>query len=441
MLELILTLLENKDFKQIRDLLIQMEPADVAVILTEVGKRQATLLYRLLPNDLAAEVFVELEGDIRSALIESFSDTELKEMLDELYMDDTVDLIEEMPATVVRRILSQTDPETRQVINQLLQYPKDSAGSIMTTEFVSLKSGITVEDAFSAIRRRALDKETVYNCYVKDGRSRLIGVVSAKDLLLAEPDCLIDEIMQTAFVSVTTLEDKEQVALNFSKYDLLAMPVVDSEGRLVGIVTFDDAMDVIEEEATEDIERMAAITPTDKPYLQTGVFESWRTRVVWLILLMLLSTFTGMIITRYETALTAFGLAAFMPMLMNTGGNAGGQTSATVVRGLSLGEIQVKQWLRVVFKEIRVALLCGATMAVVTFGKLMLVDRPSVLVAAVVSVTLLVSIIVAKTVGSLLPIIAKVIGFDPAVMASPFITTLVDTISLLIYFAIATAIL
>ena len=441
MLELILTLLENKDFKQIRDLLIQMEPADVAVILTEVGKRQATLLYRLLPNDLAAEVFVELEGDIRSALIESFSDTELKEMLDELYMDDTVDLIEEMPATVVRRILSQTDPETRQVINQLLQYPKDSAGSIMTTEFVSLKSGITVEDAFSAIRRRALDKETVYNCYVKDGRSRLIGVVSAKDLLLAEPDCLIDEIMQTAFVSVTTLEDKEQVALNFSKYDLLAMPVVDSEGRLVGIVTFDDAMDVIEEEATEDIERMAAITPTDKPYLQTGVFESWRTRVVWLILLMLLSTFTGMSITRYETALTAFGLAAFMPMLMNTGGNAGGQTSATVVRGLSLGEIQVKQWLRVVFKEIRVALLCGATMAVVTFGKLMLVDRPSVLVAAVVSVTLLVSIIVAKTVGSLLPIIAKVIGFDPAVMASPFITTLVDTISLLIYFAIATAIL
>ncbi len=441
MLELILTLLENKDFKQIRDLLAQMEPADVAVILTEVGKRQATLLYRLLPNDLAAEVFVELEGDIRSALIESFSDSELKEMLDELYMDDTVDLIEEMPATVVRRILSQTDPETRQVINQLLQYPKDSAGSIMTTEFVSLKSGITVEDAFSAIRRRALDKETVYKCYVKDEYSHLIGVVTAKDLMLAEPDTVIDDIMQTNFISVATLEDKEQVALNFSKYDLLAMPVVDSEGRLVGIVTFDDAMDVIEEEATEDIERMAAITPTDKPYLQTGVFESWRTRVVWLILLMLLSTFTGMIITRYETALTAFGLAAFMPMLMNTGGNAGGQTSATVVRGLSLGEIQVKQWFKVVFKEIRVALLCGATMAVVTFGKLMIVDRPSVLVAAVVSVTLLVSIIVAKTVGSLLPIIAKVIGFDPAVMASPFITTLVDTVSLLIYFAIATAIL
>jgi len=441
MLELILTLLENKDFKQIRDLLVQMEPADVAAILTEIGKKQATLLYRLLPNDLAAETFVELEGEIRSILIESFSDSELKEMLDELYMDDTVDLIEEMPATVVRRILSQTDAATRQVINQLLQYPKDSAGSIMTTEFVSLKSGITVEDAFSAIRRRALDKETVYNCYVKDSRSRLIGVVSAKDLLLAEPDCLIDDIMQKAFVSVTTLEDKEQVALKFSKYDLIAMPVVDSEGRLVGIVTFDDAMDVIEEEATEDIERMAAITPTDKPYLQTGVFESWRTRVVWLILLMLLSTFTGMIITRYETALTAFGLAAFMPMLMNTGGNAGGQTSATVVRGLSLGEIQVKQWFRVVFKEIRVALLCGATMAVVTFGKLMLVDRPSVLVAAVVSATLLVSIIVAKTVGSLLPIIAKVIGFDPAVMASPFITTVVDAISLMIYFAIATAVL
>ena len=441
MLELILELLETKQFKQIRELLLAEDPADIAVWIGEVSEQQACLLFRMLPNDLAAEVFVELEGDTRTALINSFSDNELKEVLDELYMDDTVDLIEEMPATVVRRILAQTDADTRQIINQLLQYPKDSAGSIMTTEFVSLKSGITVEDAFSAIRRRALDKETVYKCYVKDGFSRLIGVVTAKDLMLAEPDVLIDEIMQTNYISVTTLEDKEEVALKFSKYDLLAAPVVDSEGRLVGIVTFDDAMDVIEEEATEDIERMAAITPTDKPYMKTGVFESWRTRVVWLILLMLLSTFTGMIITRYETALTAFGLAAFMPMLMNTGGNAGGQTSATVVRGLSLGEIQVKQWFRVLFKEIRVALLCGITMAVVTFVKLMIVDRPSVMVAAVVSATLLVSIIVAKTVGSLLPILAKVIGFDPAVMASPFITTVVDAISLMIYFAIATAIL
>ena len=441
MLESILELLETKQFKQIRELLLAEDPADIAVWIGEVKEQQACLLFRMLPNDLAAEVFVELEGDTCTALINSFSDNELKEVLDELYMDDTVDLIEEMPATVVRRILAQTDADTRQIINQLLQYPKDSAGSIMTTEFVSLKSGITVEDAFSAIRRRALDKETVYKCYVKDGFSRLIGVVTAKDLMLAEPDVLIDEIMQTNYISVTTLEDKEEVALKFSKYDLLAAPVVDSEGRLVGIVTFDDAMDVIEEEATEDIERMAAITPTDKPYMKTGVFESWRTRVVWLILLMLLSTFTGMIITRYETALTAFGLAAFMPMLMNTGGNAGGQTSATVVRGLSLGEIQVKQWFRVLFKEIRVALLCGITMAVVTFVKLMIVDRPSVMVAAVVSATLLVSIIVAKTVGSLLPILAKVIGFDPAVMASPFITTVVDAISLMIYFAIATAIL
>ena len=441
MLESILELLETKQFKQIRELLLAEDPADIAVWIGEVKEQQACLLFRMLPNDLAAEVFVELEGDTCTALINSFSDNELKEVLDELYMDDTVDLIEEMPATVVRRILAQTDADTRQIINQLLQYPKDSAGSIMTTEFVSLKSGITVEDAFSAIRRRALDKETVYKCYVKDSFSRLIGVVTAKDLMLAEPDTLIDDIMQTNYISVATLEDKEEVALKFSKYDLLAAPVVDSEGRLVGIVTFDDAMDVIEEEATEDIERMAAITPTDKPYMKTGVFESWRTRVVWLILLMLLSTFTGMIITRYETALTAFGLAAFMPMLMNTGGNAGGQTSATVVRGLSLGEIQVKQWFRVLFKEIRVALLCGITMAVVTFVKLMIVDRPSVMVAAVVSATLLVSIIVAKTVGSLLPILAKVIGFDPAVMASPFITTVVDAISLMIYFAIATAIL
>ncbi len=439
--ELILTLLENKDYKQLRQLIVNIDPADLALLLTDVTERQATLIFRLLPNELAAETFVELEGDIRTALISSFSDNELREVLDELYNDDVVDLIEEMPATVVRRILNHTDAPRRQTINQLLQYPKDSAGSIMTTEFVSLKSGITVEDAFSAIRRRALDKETVYNCYVKDDKSRLIGVVSAKDLLLAEPDTVIDEIMLTNFVSVSTLEDKEQVALMFSKYDLLAAPVVDSEGRLVGIVTFDDAMDVIEEEATEDIERMAAITPTDKPYMQTGVFESWRTRVVWLILLMLLSTFTGMIINHYETALTAFGLAAFMPMLMNTGGNAGGQTSATIVRGLSLGEIKASQWLRVLFKEMRVALLCGATMAVATFIKLMVIDRPDLLVALVVSATLLVSIMVAKMVGSLLPILAKVLGFDPAVMASPFITTVVDAISLMIYFAIATAIL
>ncbi len=441
MTEIVLTLLENKDYKQLRELLINVDPADLAILLSDVSERQATLIFRLLPNELAAETFVELEGDIRTALIASFSDNELREVLDELYNDDVVDLIEEMPATVVRRILNHTDDDRRQTINQLLRYPKDSAGSIMTTEFVSLKSGITVEDAFSAIRRRALDKETIYNCYVKDGKSHLIGVVSAKDLLLAEPDTVIDDIMHTNFVAVTTHDDKEEVALKFSKYDLLAAPVVDSEGRLVGIVTFDDAMDVIEEEATEDIERMAAITPTDKPYMQTGVFESWRTRVVWLILLMLLSTFTGMIITRYETALTAFGLAAFMPMLMNTGGNAGGQTSATVVRGLSLGEIRVEQWLRVLFKEMRVALLCGLTMAVATFIKLMLIDRPDLMVAVVVSATLLVSIVVAKIVGSVLPILAKLLGFDPAVMASPFITTVVDAISLMIYFAIATALL
>ena len=437
----LLKMLEEKKYAGLRDILLVMNPSDIAELFYGLEDQRIPLLFRLLPKNKAAETFVEMEPDAQELLIRSFSDNELKEIVDELYVDDAADLVEEMPANVVKRILRQADPEMRRSINQILRYPENSAGSIMTTEYVTLRPNMTVEEAILRIRRQGIDKETIYTCYVTEDRT-LVGLVTVKDLLLAQDDEMrIKEIMLTNLISVTTHTDQEEVAKMFSHYNFLALPVVDGENRMVGIVTFDDAMDVIEEEATEDIERMAAITPTDKPYMKTGVFESWRTRVVWLILLMLLSTFTGMIITRYETALTAFGLAAFMPMLMNTGGNAGGQTSATVVRGLSLGEIQVKQWFRVLFKEIRVALLCGITMAVVTFVKLMIVDRPSVMVAAVVSATLLVSIIVAKTVGSLLPILAKVIGFDPAVMASPFITTVVDAISLMIYFAIATAIL
>ncbi len=435
-------LLELKQFREAREALCGYEPADIATILGELNEHALLLAFRLLPNDLAAEAFVELDSDLQSALITSFSDSELKEVVDELYVDDAVDLIEEMPANMVRRILAQADTDMRSSINEILKYPSDSAGSLMTTEFVSLHSGITVADAFSAIRRRAIDKETVYTCYVKDEHSRLIGVITVKDLLLAEDDeALINDIMETNIISAVTLEDKEAVVQKFSHYDLLALPVVDSEHRLVGIITVDDAIDVLEEEATEDIEVMAGITPTDKPYMKTGVFETWRKRIPWLLLLMVSATFTSTIITRYEASLTVFGLAAFMPMLMDTGGNAGGQASVTIIRGLSLGEIRPRDWFRIVWKEIRVAILCGVTMAIATFAKLMIVDRPPLDVAMVVSLTLLCGIMVAKFVGCSMPILAKKIGLDPAVMASPFITATVDAVSLMIYFNIATSIL
>lgn len=434
-------LLELKRYTEVRSLLCEVEPADIAAVLGDMSERATLICFRLLPNDLAAEVFVELDSDLQSALIASFSDSELKEVIDELYVDDVVDLIEEMPANMVRRILSQAESDMRASINEILKYPSDSAGSLMTTEFVSLHSGITVSDAFSAIRRRAIDKETVYNCYVRDEKSRLIGVVTVKDLLIADLDDDINSIMETNIICAATTDDRETVALKFSHYDLLALPVVDSEGRLVGIITVDDAIDVLEEEATEDIEVMAGISPTDKPYMKTGVFETWRKRIPWLLLLMVSATFTSTIITHYEASLSLFGLAAFMPMLMDTGGNAGGQASVTVIRGLSLGEIRPRDWFKIAFKEFRVSILCGITMAAATFLKLMIVDAPGVTVALVVSLTLLCGIMVAKFVGCTMPILAKLIGLDPAVMASPFITTMVDVISLMIYFNIATAIL
>ncbi len=440
--KIIKELLEGKQYKEARDKLCELEGADIAAVLAEMSERAMLICFRLLPNDLAAEAFVELDSDSQEALIASFSDSELKEVVDELYVDDAVDLIEEMPSNVVRRILAQTDSVMRQSINEILKYPSDSAGSLMTTELVSLRSGITVADAFSAIRRRAIDKETVYTCYVKDEKSRLIGVITVKDLLLAEDDgVIINDIMETNIISATTLEDKEAVAQKFSHYDLLALPVVDSVGRLVGIITVDDAIDVLEEEATEDIEVMAGITPTDKPYMKTGVLETYKKRIPWLLLLMVSATFTSTIITRYEVSLAAFGLAAFMPMLMDTGGNAGGQASVTIIRGLSLGEIRPRDWFKIVFKEMRVAVLCGITMAIATFLKLMIIDRPDVTVALVVSLTLLCGVMVAKFVGCTMPILAKLAHLDPAVMASPFITATVDAISLVIYFNIATSIL
>lgn len=441
MKEIIIELLNAKKYAEIRDILSEMDPADVAALLEQLDERSLTLVFRLLPKELAAESFVELESDTQSVLIRTFSDSELKDVLDELYLDDAVDLVEEMPANVVRRILRQTDKETRMKINEILKYPKDSAGSLMTVEYVSLRSGVTVADAFSTIRRTAIDKETIYTCYVVDSNRKLIGVVSAKDLMLADPDDVVDDIMETKVISVSTIDDKENVAQKMGKYDMIAIPVVDSENRLVGIVTFDDAMDVMEDEATEDIEKMAAIMPTDKPYLKTGVVETWLKRIPWLMILMISATFTSIIINHYETALTAFGLAAFMPMLMDTGGNAGSQASVTIIRGLSLGDIHMGDIFRIIWKEFRVSLLCGVSMAVVTFAKVMIIDRPGMMVACVVSLTLLSGIITAKIVGCTLPILAKRIGFDPAVMASPFITTIVDALSLIIYFQIAHALL
>lgn len=448
-------LIENKKYYEIKSLLKDFEPADLSLILEEFPSKIGTL-FRLLPKDLAAECFVEMETDYQEALLSSFTDNELKEVIKELYIDDTVDIIEEMPANVVKRILKNADSETRKTINEILKYPDDSAGSIMTTEYVSLDEDITVEDALKRIRRTGVDKETIYTCYVTRPDRTLLGYVTAKTLLLSDDEMIIADIMDTNVIFVNTDEDKEVVAKEMSKYDLLALPVVDREKRLVGIITVDDAIDVIEEEATEDIEKMAAMLPSDKPYLATSPFEIWRKRIPWLVLLMLSATFTSLVITSFEDKLvsTAMGtvLIAFIPMIMGTGGNAGGQTSVTIIRGLALEEIKMRDIFRILFKELRVSLLCGITLSIATFAKMLLIDwlilknitgafPEATLVCFVVSLTLLVTIIASKLVGCILPVLAKRLGFDPAVMASPFITTIVDVLSLLIYFGIAFAIL
>ena len=438
---IITELLEQKKYASLRDILTEMHPADVATMFDELEKRQISLLFRLLPKELAAETFVELDPDNQEALIKAFSDNELKEVLDEMYLDDAVDLVEEMPANVVRRILQNTDEETRKMINEVLKYPKDSAGSMMTIEYVQLKESMTVADSFQTIRRTGIDKETIYSCYVTDQNRRLKGIVTAKGLLLSDSDMLIGDIMDEDVISVFTTDDKEEVVQKFQLYNLIAMPVVDKENRLVGIITVDDAIDVIAQEATEDIETMAAITPTDKPYLKTGVFETWWKRIPWLLLLMVSATFTSVIINSYDAALATLGLAAFMPMIMGTGGNAGSQSSVTIIRGLSIGEIEMGDIIRIIWKELRVSLLCGITMAIATFGKIMLIEQPGFMTSVVVSLTLVATIVTAKLVGCVLPILAKRVGFDPAVMASPFITTIVDALSLVIYFRIATLIL
>ena len=442
----LLAMLEEKKYSTLRDILVTMNPSDVAGLFQGLEEKQIPLMFRLLPKELAAETFVEMEPDDQELLIQGFSDNELKEVLDELYVDDAADLVEEMPANVVKRILKHADPEMRSSINQILRYPDNSAGSIMTTEYVSLRPHMTVEEAILRIRRQGVDKETIYTCYVTEKDRKLTGLVTVKDLLLAESDDIeIEQIMLTNLIYVTTQTDQEEVARMFSKYNFLALPVVDGEKRMVGIVTFDDAMDVMEDEATEDMEIMAAMTPSEKTYLKSTPLDLYKHRIPWLLLLMVSATFTGMIITSFEDALGALPvLTAFIPMLMDTGGNSGSQSSVTVIRSLSLDELKFSDLFRVLWKEIRTAVLCGVTLAAACFLKVLLVDRLmmgkdsiTLMVNGVVCLTLCVTVLIAKFVGCSLPLLAKRLGFDPAVMASPFITTIVDALSLLVYFLFA----
>ena len=447
----ILKMVEDKKYATLRDILLTMNPADIAGIFNSLEDKRIPLMFRLLPKELAAETFVEMEPEDQELLIRGFSDNELKEVLDELYVDDAVDIVEEMPANVVRRILSQVDPEMRKSINQILRYPENSAGAWMTTEYVSLQPDMTVEESILRIRRQGVDKETIYTCYVMSKDRKLMGIVTVKDLLLAEDDDMLisDLMLDTELISVTTHTDQEEVARIFSKYDFLALPVVDMENRMVGIVTVDDAIDVMEEEATEDIELMGGMLPSENTYLRSSVWELFKNRIPWLLFLMLSATFTGMIINSFEGALAAqVALTAFIPMLMGTGGNSGSQSSVTIIRALSLDEVEFSDLPRVVWKEIRTAVLCGLALAAVCFITIWLVDKLlfnnqdiTLMVDAVVCLAMFVTVLLAKTVGAVLPMVAKVLKLDPAVMASPFITSIVDALSLLVYFLFATMLL
>lgn len=442
MIERIENLISEKKYLEFKKEVQELECADIAEILNDLSDELLIKFFRLLPKDIAAETFSYLELDSQQIIITSLTAKEAAVIIDQMYADDATDLMDEIPANVVQKILSNTTTETRRDINHLLMYPDDSAGSIMTVEFMDIKDTMTISQAITKIKKEAIAKETIDFCYVLNSARKLLGTVSLKQLLLTNEDEIIKNIMAIDPIVVKTKTDQEEVALMFQKYDLTTMPVVDSEDRLVGIITGDDIMDILEEEATEDIEKMAAITPTDKPYMKTGVIETWKKRIPWLLLLMISATFTGKIIQSYETALATYVvLTSFIPMFMDTGGNAGGQASVTIIRGLSLKEIDYSDTFKIVWKEFRVAILCGISLAVLNFVKLMVIDQVEILVAAVVCITLIITVILAKVIGCSLPIFAKKIGFDPAVMASPFITTIVDAISLIIYFQIAVLLL
>lgn len=435
-------LLEEKQYTRLRQRVAELNDADIAAAMEEMEEKDLLKMFRILPKSMAADVFSYLEVESQQFIITSLSERDAADIIDNLMSDDAADLLEEMPANVVKKLLASASPDTRRDINHLLRYPEDSAGSIMTVEYMDFKEDYTVADAIAKIRKTGMDSETINICYVLDKKRTLVGTVALRYLLLSEPEAIIGEMMHENVISLNTLMDQEEVARQFKKYDFTSMPVVDNENRMVGIITVDDVVDIIEEETTEDIEKMAAIVPTDKPYMRTGVFETWKKRMPWLLLLMISATFTGRIITSFEGALSAYVvLTAYIPMLMDTGGNAGGQASVTIIRSISLNDVEFADLPKVIWKEFRVAIVCGVTLAVANFCKLLWFDRVSVMVAAVVCLTLLVTLIAAKFIGCVLPMLAKKVGFDPAVMASPFITTIVDAVSLLTYFQIATALL
>lgn len=446
--ELLNSLLENKKYAEFMRTIDELNDIDAADYLESLPDELELSAFRMLKKDAAAGIFAFMELDMQERLLNKMTDSELSMIIEDLFVDDAVDILEELPAIMVKRILKLSRPETRTLINKFLSYPEDSAGSVMTAEYLDLHKEMTVAQAINSIRRKGIDKETVYVAYVTNESRVLEGIVSLKDLIFAEPDALIGDIMETDILCANTLDHQEEVVDMIRKYDMLALPIVDKENRLVGIVTVDDAIDVIEEEATEDIEKMAAIVPSDKPYMRAGVFEIWKTRIPWLLLLMLSATFTGQIIASFEEKLAAIPvLIAFIPMLMGTGGNSGGQSSVTIIRGLAVGEIENSDIWRIIWKETRVAVLCGVILAICNFVKIILIDNlifhneVSIMANLVVSLTLIATVVVAKIVGCALPVAAKRLGLDPAVMASPFITTIVDAVSLLIYFGIASAIL
>ena len=440
--DLVKELLETKQYTTLRQKIAEMNGADIATVMEELDQGDMLKILRILPKNLAADVFSYMEVESQQFIITSLSEKDAAGIINNLMADDAADLLEEMPANVVKKLLANANPETRRDINDLLQYPEDSAGSIMTVEYVDLKENMTVEEAIARIRKIGMDSETINICYVLDAKRKLVGTVALRYLLISPGDAVISDIMHENVIYINTLMDQEEVARQFQKYDFTAMPVVDNEKRLVGIITVDDILDILQEEATEDMEKMAAIVPSDKPYMKTSVIETWKKRMPWLLLLMISAAFTGSILTTFEDALMAYGvLIAYIPMLMDTGGNAGGQASVTIIRGLSLNEIEFGDALRVVWKEMRVAFLCGTTLAAANFVKLLLFDRVGLMVALVVCLTLIASVMIAKVVGCMLPMLARRIGFDPAVMASPFITTIVDVLSLLVYFQIAMRVL
>lgn len=444
--------IENKKFANLKPILSEMKSVDIAELINDIDEEKIAIVFRLLPKNLASDVFVELDTDAKQIVIKAFTDTELSNIVNDMFLDDTADIIEEMPSNVARRILKVSKPENREIINKLLGFPKDSAGSIMTPECITLRANMTVDDALAKIRRQALDKETIYTCYVTDDQKKLLGIVTARDILIHLPSEKISDFMQENFVFASTLTDKEEVANLLSKYDLLAIPIVDKENRILGIVTIDDAVDVITDEATEDISKMAGTKPSEKPYLKTNTFSLWLNRVPWLIFLLLSATFTGLIIAKNEAILAngIYGiiLTSCIPMIMGAGGNAGGQASATIIRGIALDEIEFKDTPKVIWKELQIGLIMGITLGLTCFAKVMLIDGlligtegVSASSALVISISLCVTIILSKLIGALLPLIAKKCKLDPAVMASPFITTIIDILSLLIYCGFAIALL